>query len=335
MPDKNNLISFLQAFGIVLVVIGHSCQGAPARPLWFFWIYSFHMPLFMFISGFLLRYGNERKGSSLADTPIRTFLWKKVKRLLIPYVTISTLAYFPKAALSRFAARPMDISVNDYVHMLLYPWDNVIIFFWFLPTLFIIFCLVVCGARLLKSTRIPQKHGILLAVLLMLHLFNPLAEIKFLNLAGVTSYLFYFALGYYACRYHAAERIKRYSGLALCLTGALSVAFVTSVPSFAGKDVLMAINGIGMSILLGKLYVSRQWHLLHHLFGASYAIYLFSWFPQVASQQIFLAVTHAAWQVSSILAIATGIYIPLLIYKWIIKHKKGRIGRYVALLTGQ
>lgn len=150
MQDRNNLISFLQVFGILLVVIGHSDYGAPEEPLWHTWIYSFHMPLFMFISGFLLRYGAERKGIALADTN-SGFIWKKVKRLLIPYVCISTLAFFPKALLSRFAARPLEVSWDTYIRMLVYPWDNVIMFFWFLPTLFIIFLIVFYGARLLRK----------------------------------------------------------------------------------------------------------------------------------------------------------------------------------------
>lgn len=334
MLNKNNLVSFLQAFGIVLVVLGHSRQGAPADPLWFTWIYSFHMPLFMFISGFLLRYTNERKGYALAATPIGKFMWKKVKRLLIPYVVISTLAFVPKVLLSRFAVRPLEFSLTDYIHMLIYPWDNVIIFFWFLPTLFIIFFLVVCGAKLLQRVQTPQKHTVLLAALLLLHLFNPLESIRLFNIGGVVGYLLYFALGYYTCRYHLPEQMHRHLGAGLCLTGVLSVLFVTLIPDFFGKDVLMAANGIILSLLLGQLYVQRQWHFLHHLFGASYAIYLFSWFPQVASQQIFLGLTHAPWQVGGILAFFTGVYIPLLIYKWIVRHKQGHVGRYVALLTG-
>ena len=334
MLNKNNLVSFLQAFGIVLVVLGHSRQGAPADPLWYTWIYSFHMPLFMFISGLLLRYTNERKGNALTATPIGKFMWKKVKRLLIPYVGISTLACVPKVLLSRFAVRPLEFSLTDYIHMLIYPCDNVIIFFWFLPTLFIIFFLVICGAKLLQKIQTPQKHAILLAALLLLHLFNPLEGIRLFNLGGVVDYLFYFASGYYTCRFHLAERMQPHLGIGFCLTGILSVVFVTLIPNFLGKDVLTAINGIVFSLLLGQMYVQQQWHFLHHLFGASYAIYLFSWFPQVASQQIFLGLTHAPWQVGGILAFFTGIYIPLFIYKWIVRHKQGRIGQYVALLTG-
>ena len=106
-------------------------------------------------------------------------------------------------------------------------------------------------------------------------------------------------------------------------------------PSYTSIDMLPDyVWENALSLLLGQLYVQRQWHFLHHLFGASYAIYLFSWFPQVASQQIFLGLTHAPWQVGGILAFFTGVYIPLLIYKWIVRHKQGHVGRYVALLTG-
>lgn len=335
MQDKNDLVSFLQAFGIVLVVSGHCRQGAPEEPLWSMWIYSFHMPLFMFISGFLLRYTNERKGTGLAATPVGKFMWKKVKRLLIPYVVISTLAFVPKVLLSRFAVRTLEFSLADYLHMLIYPGDNVIIYFWFLPTLFILFFLVISGAKLLPRIQAPQKHIILLAALLLLHLFNPLAGIRLFNLGSVVNHLLYFALGYYTCRYHLPERMHRHLGAGLCLTGVLSVLFVTLLPDFFGKDVLTAVNGIVLSLLLGQVYVQRQGHFLHHLFGASYAIYLFSWFPQAASQQIFLGLTQAPWQVGGVLAFFTGIYIPLLIYKWIIRHKQGRVGKYVALLTGQ
>lgn len=336
MKDRNILISFLQVFGILLVVAGHSCQCAPDRPLLSVWIYSFHMPLFMFISGFLLRYSAERKEVMLVDTPLygsKGFLWKKVKRLLVPYVVISTLAFFPKVLFSQFAVRPLEISWVSYVHMLVYPWDNVIIFFWFLPTLFIIFIIVMYGTRLLKRLNNPIFHVLLLLFLVLLHIFNPLKGIRLLNLQGVVNYLFYFCLGYYCCYYNVARLLNGY--IYICLSGLLSVLFVTIVPSFAGKDILMALNGIALSIMLGNLYISHQWYFFHHLFGASYAIYLFSWFPQVASQQIFIGITHAPWQVGGILAIITGVYIPWLIYRWIIKHKKERVGKWVALFTGQ
>ena len=212
MQNKNTLISFLQAFGIVLVVLGHSRQGAPEEPLWSVWLYTFHMPLFMFISGFLLRHTQERKGNRLADIPAGQFLRKKARRLLVPYVVLGTLAFVPKVLLSRFAVHPLYLSFSDYARMWVYPAENPIVQFWFLPTLFLIFLLVVVGTRFLKEVHHPDKHLFILVALLALHLFNPLREVRLFNLGSAVHHLFYFALGYYVCRYRLAERIDRHHG---------------------------------------------------------------------------------------------------------------------------
>ena len=70
MRDKQ--IDILKAIGILLVVAGHA--GSPL----YHWIYSFHMPLFFFVSGFL-RYSSRTK-------PWRVFLKDKAMTSLVPYV---------------------------------------------------------------------------------------------------------------------------------------------------------------------------------------------------------------------------------------------------------
>lgn len=71
----NQQFLLLQAIGIVLVVIGH--KGGIS--LFFDWFpaYSFHMPLFIFISGYF--YKNEN------DKNLRNFILNKVNKLIIPY----------------------------------------------------------------------------------------------------------------------------------------------------------------------------------------------------------------------------------------------------------
>ena len=199
MQSRKPIISFLQAFGILLVVMGHSTYGAPETPAWNVCMHTFRMPLFMFLSGFLLRYSYEARNKSLSDTPLygsNGFIWKKVKRLLVPYVVISSLAFLPKSLLNQYASRPVDVSFPEYVQMLFYPWDNVIVFFWFLPTLFLIFMLVIYGARWLRGLDRPLFHVLLMGAALGLNLFNPLEEVGFLNLSGVVSYFLYFYAGY-------------------------------------------------------------------------------------------------------------------------------------------
>ena len=52
---RNPYISFLQAFGILLVAVGHAFPTDGHDAGLYRWIYSFHMPLWIFLSGYLLR----------------------------------------------------------------------------------------------------------------------------------------------------------------------------------------------------------------------------------------------------------------------------------------
>lgn len=336
---ENLLISFLQAFGIILVVVGHAFNGHEYEVSLHRWIYTFHMPLFMFISGYLLKYSNEQKHKTLQEISRQekySFLRKKAIRLLVPYIVISSLAVYPKYLLNSYAIHPVEFSFDAYLHMLVYPFENVIIPFWFLPTLFFIFVLTICGAATIHLINANRKYlpQIILLLLLILHLFNPAENVKLLNAERVVYDSFYFGLGYY-------WRMKRFETMTYSYALPLSVGtFIISllllqIPDMKGLDIIQAINGITMCICLGQLYEKYRWKFLHHLFGASYAIYLFSWFPQVLSQQVLLNLTNLPWQMGSGIAIISGVYIPLLLYKAIKKGKRTRFGRVVALLTGQ
>lgn len=88
--ERNASFDFMKGILIVLVVLGHAISlmyGSDNPDLWyqpcFNVIYTFHMPLFVFVSGVFLRH-------SLSDKP-QEFLGKRVKRLALPCVIYSTL----------------------------------------------------------------------------------------------------------------------------------------------------------------------------------------------------------------------------------------------------
>lgn len=80
METKTNsrfdFIDLLKGLGIFLVVWGHTMTPRSV------FIYSFHMPLFFFISGYLYR-----------NKPFREFLLGKFKRLLVPYALVTILSW--------------------------------------------------------------------------------------------------------------------------------------------------------------------------------------------------------------------------------------------------
>lgn len=77
-------IDYAKAMGIFLVVVGHGYFPSEGFDLFSKnFIYSFHMPIFFFISGFLFRIKQDNFG---------IFLKKSIIRLLIPYVLLNFLA---------------------------------------------------------------------------------------------------------------------------------------------------------------------------------------------------------------------------------------------------
>jgi uncharacterized membrane protein len=89
------LLDNLRGIAILLVVIGHMLQGAYIefdKNLWFRILYSFHMPLFMFISGATATLGiqnifheSDRGIISVCKLEIQG-LYRKAQRLLLPFL---------------------------------------------------------------------------------------------------------------------------------------------------------------------------------------------------------------------------------------------------------
>lgn len=83
--ERKIYIDIAKGIAIMLVVVGHLVQnnltGSTAKALFDF-IYSFHMPLFMFLSGYVASLSIER---NLADKT--QFLAKKARCLLLPFVS--------------------------------------------------------------------------------------------------------------------------------------------------------------------------------------------------------------------------------------------------------
>lgn len=334
MQNRNRLISFMQTFGIILVVLGHSTyqlMQAGHTPAIYKWIYTFHMPLFFFISGYLLRYSNDRKGRQLSDMPALGkdgFITKKIKRLLIPYFVISSLVFIPKTMMSAMALRPVDMSVWSYLDMLLYPQTNVIGYFWFLPTLFMIFCLALLASRI----KVRVNDILLLAALIAVNLTVP--DIALIGLGDAIYNSIFFAAGYVVCKYKLENMVGRHAAVTATVTFIISIALLR-LPEGGIRFLISSFNGILMVIAAAHIYTGKKLHFLDHIDGASYTIYLLSWFPQVASQQILIAlIPNIPWQITTTLAFFSGLYVPLLIYKWLIAHKDRTSCRYIMVVLG-
>lgn len=307
-------VSFLQVFAIMLVVIGHSFYKHEDNIV-FEWIYSFHMPLFFFISGCLLNNSVLRSGKPLGEYFGARRLLQKARRLLLPYWLISSLVFLPKSLLGNFAGRPVDFSFSGYAYMLLHPLENVISIFWFLPTLFLVFCITFVGGKLALWTRFRYAKELAVLATLPLTFFFPRYSTEFMNYPGVLAFVFYFALGYWFrsqplfSMWNTGSRLRLFPAF-------LTVACFSCYFSPADwQSPFFAVAGIAMSLCLADLYCCLGMRFFRPFYGSTYTIYLYSWFFQVASQQVFLSVTGLPWGYGSALAMVSGFFGPFAIFK--------------------
>ena len=91
---RDQFLDIAKGLAIILVVVGHVIQGSAEKfddLLWFRVIYSFHMPLFVFLSGSVaaIAFSPERiqSGMLMVAKQVKTRLAKASIRLLIPFVS--------------------------------------------------------------------------------------------------------------------------------------------------------------------------------------------------------------------------------------------------------
>ena len=145
MPTKQkiNWLLILQAWAMLWVVIGHAgpspeLSDYPPYAL-FIWefAYSFHMPLFITISGFLFyltRLNNEKW--NYVDT-----MKEKLVRFGIPFVFFTIIGIIIKSVFSSSVTRATTISFGEFLNAILYPYNGPMRNFWFLATILWFFML--------------------------------------------------------------------------------------------------------------------------------------------------------------------------------------------------
>lgn len=306
-------ITHLSSFGMILIVFGHS-RPAPKAPevagadmLYTIAqiIYTFHIPLFFFISGFLFIYTTI----NITRFDYFSFIKKKVKRLLLPYFLLSTAAFVIKIPLTSYAWNPMTLSLSSYLESLLYPSKNAIGYFWFLPTLFIIFTL----APLLRESLLTKKKNwyVCCALLLIVfHFSRTLIDIKIVNLSGALYYTIYFWCGMLFFIYRKSVDTRR-TMPAFMLCAVLLLLFYFTIETVCFRQFMCSFSGIVMSYYLIKAYTVRGLRWFSFIDGYTYQIYLLSWFPQVFFRVVMYQKLHAGFWGPVVFMFFAGLLLPV------------------------
>lgn len=316
MGKKTEYITAMQSLGILLVVLGHSYPlGVPFPKVYgviHSYIYSFHMPLFVCISGFLLYYTGGIKHR------YTTFMRKKTVRILLPYVVISTILYLPKVLLSRYALRGTDVSLTGFLMNIFYPHLNVLGHFWFLPVLFGMF---VISPLILSFTNSNLRLVLGSAVCLALNLFDPLADIKLFGLAYLGKLLIFFWIGILIAKYNShVERLfirTEFFMLAIAIFLVLNAKWHSNAVTM----LFAAGTGILMSFSFGHIYVRQEWNVLRMLDGYSYQIYLLHWPIEACTFIVVYRIAHVGWLTTCLSMFIVGLTASLSLVRLAVKYR--------------
>lgn len=150
-------IILLRAAAIILVVFGHATRSIDAPNPHMFnphvipwgemvihrYIYSFHMPLFFWISGFVFHLSTVENRQQ--DITIARQFFKKAKRLILPMYATSLFILLPTIFLFGF----LNGSVLAQIKLFALGLNNDHL--WFLKTLFLIFLIIIPLYYFMKS----------------------------------------------------------------------------------------------------------------------------------------------------------------------------------------
>ncbi len=189
--QRNRAVDAIRGLAIFLVVFGHSLNNIMDSSLvsdvpWTItyaqrWIYSFHMQLFFFLSGFFVYRSVTRR--NVVET-----VRDKALHLVVPYVFWSSLVVIAKAILPGFQNHPEDI--ENLKHMFSVPHGIQ----WFLYALFIFDMIYLLFAKIFRNETVTSVIFLLFGIMIYYRYTN--GGFPYGSITGLVAvYMVFFAAG--------------------------------------------------------------------------------------------------------------------------------------------
>lgn len=241
MPE----LDVMKFIGIILVVVGHVTRMHTSQGLIptiehdsilghvTDVIYSFHMPMFVFVSGMTLAFVSARKSSYQAFWPL---VKNKAKRLMLPYFAFAMFWVLPFM---------VGYGFRDFKS---YLFNGIILsldsrHLWYVWMLFNVFILFYILRKVAEKLKMPQCS--IMIVSLLLYVGEEVGgAIPYFQIDSMFEYQFWFILGYMALIYKREAKVLIPLSIALGVVGA---CFYASVAHF-----VYALVGVWLTYLLAQ-----------------------------------------------------------------------------------
>ncbi|OXB05066.1 acyltransferase family protein [Flavobacterium pectinovorum] len=171
MREKNTRIKnidLLKGILIILVIIGHVIQGALSESIWRTLIYSFHMPLFIGITGYLLNI------NTISELNLYDLFKKYFLRIILPWI-IAFISYY---IISCILGTNL-FSIAKFKNSIIYPFYHL----WFIPGFLSWILLTWLFKKLFTNYNIILILGLLISItFIILYKYSSIyTQIPFLN----------------------------------------------------------------------------------------------------------------------------------------------------------
>ncbi|MBI9116197.1 acyltransferase family protein [Sanguibacter suaedae] len=335
MRNKDAGIESLRGIAIVLMVAGHVVGATPDRGLQVpdssFWRFSYlaledlRMPLFAFISGFVYAYrpvGDAAGGRSL--------MRGKVRRLLVPMVTVGTVYFLVQLFTPGTNSKP---DPSDYWQIFFFGYEHL----WFVQAIFLVF-VTVGTLDLLGWNRTPARWAMTLAASTVVGIAVRLAEsANLFSINGALRLLPFFILGYGVHR-HARALSRHGSAVVGTCAGVFVLSYALALsgillswesPPMVGRAIGTAV-GMSGAMLLTTVRSHLAWTPLAYIGNFAFGIYLLHVFGAAGTRILLERIGVESTLATFVLCLAAGIGLPLLFEKTL-----GRLSVVSWLFLGQ
>lgn len=307
-----------KGIGIILVVIGHFYPDDSPE----YWtilrnsIYTFHMPLFFILSGFLYRY---------TKYSYSTLVRIKIKRLLYPFISVAIIFFIIKYPAGMLFHLEYPLEPASIYALFIDPVNSYKPLLWFVHALFLMFLVY----PLLRSI-VNNNYVILLIFVLV----NEFLGNDYLVIGKALAHIPFFIVGI-MLRESSALRDKVIPGSCLYIVSSV-IFFLTCVfaemkiqwPSGYVLRLMSGLSGaicvMNMSILIAAMRKRKRVGL--EIVGCySMTIYLFHTFFESAVRIGYYQVLvgcSVPFEIVALSAIVAGIVFPLLLEKMILRNNR-------------
>ncbi len=307
--EKIEWIDIAKGIGIILVVAGHF-QPESSPEYWMAFnriIYTFHMPLFFVLSGYLYNHNSYSYIELIKN---------KIQRLLYPFFTIAAIFLLIKILAGRFFHLDFPVNINSIAMLVLDPIKSYIPLLWFILALFMIFLLYPLARRLMNNV------FLLIFLIIIISIFG--SDFPLLGTAIAT--MPFFVVGAILKENQRAASLligtRWYYIIASFIFFALAYAFLDTSARITGRlaDVAMGVAGsvlvINASQMILVLSNKRIKQSLLMVGFCSMTIYLFHTVfesaVRIGFSQLFKSI-QVPFEIVAILAITSGVFFPLIL----------------------